>query len=175
MNDTDDELLDLVDENDMVVGTINRADYHKLVNESLGYIRAAELFIVNDKGQVWTPVRTADKTIAPNGYDYSASGHVGAGETYLQALIRETKEEINLDISENELVFMAKIKSDDIRYFRSLYMLRSNVAPEFNPNDFVSAAWLQPDELIASIANGHPAKQSLRASVAMLVDYLANR
>ena len=76
----DDEILDLVDRDDNVIGTINRMDYDRMVAENLGYLRAVHLFILNSRGQIFVPIRTADKTVAPNGCDYSAGGHVGTGE-----------------------------------------------------------------------------------------------
>lgn len=169
----DDELLDLADENDTVIGTINRKDYNKLIEEQLGYIRASELFILNSEGKLWVPIRTATKTIAPNGYDYSAAGHVGSGDDYLQTIIREAKEEINLDITAVDLEYIDKMRSDVERYFRSVYLLRSDVTPTFNPHDFVSAQWLTPTELLASVDGGHPAKASLRTTVERLQDYLS--
>lgn len=168
----DDELLDLVDENDIVIGTINRKDYKKLIALNLGYIRAAELFIINNEGKLWIPIRTATKTIAPNGYDYSAAGHVESGSDYVDTIIRETKEEINLDISQDELEFIAKMRSDDVKYYRSIYLVRANVTPTFNPDDFVSAEWLTPLQLINKINEGHPAKSSLLETVQKLLDYL---
>ncbi|HEX8182936.1 MAG TPA: NUDIX domain-containing protein [Candidatus Saccharimonadales bacterium] len=170
----DNEILDLVDENDSVIGTINRKDYSQLLAESLGYIRASELFIVNDEGKIWIPVRTAAKTIAPNGYDYSAAGHVEAGDTYIDTIIRETKEEINLDIHAGQLELVAKMKSDNVRYFRSIFLVHSNATPEFNKDDFTSAEWLTPAELIARIDGGHPAKASLRESVVALQEHLGS-
>lgn len=171
----DDEILDLVDGNDSVIGKINRKDYSKLLAENLGYIRASELFILNDGGKLWIPVRTAKKTIAPNGYDYSAAGHVEAGDSYIDTIIRETKEETNLVVTHDQLEFVAKMKSDDVKYFRSIYLARSNATPEFNTDDFVSAAWLTPAELISNIDNGHPAKSSLRETVITLSEYLRTR
>ena len=169
----DDELLDLVDGHDTVIGTINRKDYVTLMQDRLGYIRASELFIVNDEGKIWTPIRTADKTIAPNGYDYSAAGHVESGGDYLETIIRETKEEINLDVSKQQIEFVAKLKSPSIRYIRSIYLLRSNDTPLFNTSDFISAEWLTPAELIQNIDAGHAAKSNLRNTILVLQNYLA--
>ncbi|MBC7708153.1 NUDIX domain-containing protein [Polaromonas sp.] len=169
-----DEILDLVDENDSVIGTIKRSDYKNLLEQNLGYIRASELFIINDDSKIWIPVRTSTKTIAPNGYDYSAAGHVESGDDYTETIIRKTKEEINLDVTEDKLQLVAKMKSDDVRYFRSVYMLRSNVTPSLNPDDFISAEWLTPDEVIHNIDTGHPAKSSLRETILVLKDYLSS-
>lgn len=170
-----DEILDLVDDNDKVTGTIKRSEYKNILEQNLGYIRASELLIINSDGKLWIPVRTPTKTIAPNGYDYSAAGHVESGDDYTSTIIRETKEEINLDIAEEELQFVAKMKSEDVRYFRSVYLLRSDNTPTFNPDDFVSAEWLTPDEVIRNIDLGHPTKTSLRETVLVLKDYLKSR
>lgn len=171
----DDELLDLVDENDLVIGTINRKNYNKLLEENLGYIRASELFILNNEHKLWIPIRAATKTIAPKGSDYSAAGHVESGTTYIDTIIRETKEEVNLDITKAQVEFVGKMKSEDVKYFRSIYLLRSNITPEYNADDFMSAEWLTPDELIANIDNGHTAKSSLRETVLVLKKYLETK
>ncbi len=168
----DDEILDVVNGHDEVISTVNRKDYKQFLQDGTGYIRAAELFIINSQGQLWIPVRTANKTIAPNGYDYSAAGHVGAGENYLETIIRETKEEINMDITPDDIEFVAKLKSVSVRYIRTIYLLRSDKTPHFNPDDFVSAQWLEPADLIAGIDSGHPAKSNLRDTVVTLQTYL---
>lgn len=169
----DDELLDLVDKNDTVIGTINRMDYDRLLSKNIGYIRAADLFILNNKGQLYTPVRTAHKTIAPNGYDYSVGGHVGSGDDYIRTIVREAQEELNIEISPNKIELVAKTVSDTIKYIRSVYLLRSSETPIFNPDDFVSAEWLYPNEVIEKIDNGHPAKSNLKETILLLQDYLA--
>ena len=168
----DDELLDLVNREDQVIGTINRKDYAQLLESDLGFIRATQVFLVNDSGLVYIPVRTAHKTIAPNGFDYSAGGHVGAGDEYAPALVREAKEELNLDVDESDLELIAKVVEEEIRYINSIYLLRTNQTPELNPDDFVSAEWLTPEQLIAKIDAGHPAKDSLRGATIKLQEYL---
>lgn len=164
-----DELLDLVDGNDAVIGTIWRSEYQKMVDCKLGYIRAVEMFIVNSKGQLWIPKRTADKKIAPNGLDYSMGGHVSTGETYIESALREIQEELNLDLKEKDLEFIEKFAPLDLPYFRTLYTYKSDAAPSYNPNDFVSAEWLTPQELIAKLDAGVPAKTNMRETVSVLL------
>ncbi len=170
----DDEILDVVDGHDQVIGTVNRKDYNQFLQDDSGFIRAAELFIINSQGQLWVPVRTAHKTIAPNGYDYSAAGHIESGEDYLETIVRETREEINLDIKPNDIEFVAKLKSLSIKYIRCIYLLRTDKTPEYNPDDFASAEWLTPAELISKIDGGHPAKRNLRDTIIALEAYLAS-
>lgn len=170
----DDELLDLVDRDDHVIGTINRMDYRQLFSGKIGYIRAADMFILNSKGQIYTPIRTSDKTIAPNGLDYSVGGHVGSGENYLSTIIREAKEELNLNISGEEIEQIAKTISDELRYIRCIYLMRSDKTPRLNPKDFVSAEWLDPLDVINKIDSGYPAKSNLRETIVILRSYLSS-
>lgn len=160
-----DELLDIVNKDDEVIGTILRSNYDQLVEQKLGYIRAVEMFIQNDEGQLWIPTRTADKKIAPNGLDYSMGGHVESGESYEESALREIEEELNLKIDPSKLEFIKKFKPGVIPYFRNFYIYRSNESPVYNPNDFVGAEWLSPDEILKKIDSGMPAKTSLRETV----------
>ncbi|HJP96857.1 MAG TPA: NUDIX domain-containing protein [Candidatus Saccharimonadales bacterium] len=170
----DNEILDVVDGHDRITGTVNRKDYKQFLQEARGFIRASELFIMNDAGKLWVPVRASNKTIAPNGYDYSAAGHVESGGNYLGAMIREAQEEIGLQLREDQLEFFAKLKTRSIRYICCVYLLRSNQAPVLNPHDFQSAEWLTPAELLERIDGGHPAKSNLREAVLALQAYLAD-
>ena len=165
----DDELLDIVNENDEVIGTILRSNYDELVEKKLGYIRAVEMFIQNDEGKLWVPTRTADKKIAPNGLDYSMGGHVESGEEYTESALREIEEELNLTIDPEKLEFVTKFRPGLIPYFRSFYIYRSNETPAYNPNDFVGAEWLSPEEILQKLDGGVPAKTSLRETVESLV------
>lgn len=169
MTNINDELLDLVDGDDNVTGTIWRSEYQKLVDDKLGYIRAVEMLIQNEKGQLWIPKRTADKRIAPNGLDYSMGGHVSAGETYLESALREIREELNLELEEKDLLFIAKFAPLDLPYFRTLYIYKSNETPLYNPHDFVSAKWLTAVELLAKLDSGVLAKTNMRETISVLI------
>jgi isopentenyldiphosphate isomerase len=167
-----DEILDIVDINENVVGKIARKDSHRVAIEKLGYIRVADLFLLNSLGKIWVPIRTADKVIAPCGYDFSVGGHVESGDNYMQTLIREVKEEINMDIDEKDIEFISNITYDDRACKQNLYLLRTDTTPKFNLNDFVSAEWLTPARLIQSIDSGHKTKSNLKSSVMLLQEYL---
>lgn len=164
----EDELLDLVNGNDEVIGTVYRSEYDAMVAEKRGYIRTAELLIQNDEGKYWIPTRGPHKKIAPNGLDYSMGGHIDSGETYEEGALREIKEELNLDLAPEDLEFVTKFPPAELAYFRVLYRYRSNDTPEYNPDDFVGAEWLSLDELSERLKSGVPAKTSLRETVDFL-------
>jgi isopentenyl-diphosphate delta-isomerase len=163
-----DEILDLVDETDKVIGTISRSNANVLTSGKL-YIRAADMYIVNDKGELWVPKRTENKVIAPGGLDFSVGGHVETGENYLSTILRETEEELNLQLTPEDVVLIDIIRRDDTQYFSALYLHRSNTEPQFNPDDFVSAEWLSPEALIQKIDSGTPAKGNVRFAVETLI------
>ena len=67
------------------------------------YHNTAHIWFYSKNGEILLQQRAASKTICPLLWDVSVAGHVDAGETIIQAAIRETKEEIGLSISENDL------------------------------------------------------------------------
>lgn len=154
----DDEILDLVDANDQVISTIARSDTAQL-GPNFGYIRASEAFIMNTKGQLWTPKRTLTKKISPGGYDFACAEHVGTGETYDEAIVRGFQEELNLTITMNDLIPLGILRPvSALNYFRAIYVYKSDSAPEYNSDDFTGYEWLTPNEIRDNIAQGMPAK-----------------
>src|SRR5487761_1499028 len=99
MNEND-EFLDLANASDEVVGTIRRGDMVKLGYRSpKGFVRFAVAFLVNDKAEVWVPIRGLHKSIAPGGCDFSVAEHVLSGETYDKAIERAFIEEAGMEVS----------------------------------------------------------------------------
>jgi isopentenyl-diphosphate delta-isomerase type 1 len=88
------EYLDIVDEEDRVVGKALRETCHR--NPQLIH-RAVHLFLFNSKGELYLQKRGADKDIAPDLWDTSVGGHVDAGESWEHAAQRELREELGLD------------------------------------------------------------------------------
>ena len=166
----DEEILDLVNDKDEIIGKIKRSEVGRLVPEKLGYIRASDMFIKNSEGKLWIPKRTPDKTIAPNGLDYSCGGHVSAGDDYDTTITKEVEEELNFSLDPSKLHFVTKFVPASTPYFRAVYIYDSNETPAFNPNDFVSAEWMFPTDLLAKIDAGVPAKTSIRETVLKLLE-----
>ena len=171
LSDEPDELLDLVTEDDIVVGTVTREEVAQQMMDLPGMVRSSNLFMINSKGEVWVPKRSPHKKTAPNGYDYSAGEHVQAGETYLAAMVRGMQEELNLSVSSEELEHLGKISNAPlgIPYFNDIYIYRSDEVPQYNTDDFVSYEWLTPAALQQKLKDGAPAKRDLTLAVAELI------
>ena len=86
------ELVDLIDEDDRVVG---RADRHDMRTRNLLH-RAVYIFVTNSSGQLFVHQRTATKDIFPAFWDLTVGGVVGSGESYADAATRELCEELGI-------------------------------------------------------------------------------
>ncbi len=130
------EIIDIVDEHDVVIGQKKRTELDKTLGS--GNFRAINAFIENDKGQLWIPRRTATKKLFPLALDTSVGGCVAAGESYEQAFARETVEEINIDIKDVSYSFVAYVtpQHHGVSGFMKVYKIYSNHTPNYNPEDF---------------------------------------
>lgn len=155
-----DEYLDLVDEDDQVIGRELRSEIYA---EGLSNFRVINAFIVNAKGEFWIPRRSLTKRLFPLCLDMSVGGHVESGETYDQAFARETKEEVNLDVAKVPWRFLAKLtpRQDKVSAYMHVYEIRRDETPRYSLDDFMEHYWFAPQDLLARIAAGECAKSDL--------------
>ncbi len=155
-----DECLDLVDENDKVIGKKKRSEVY---NENLSNFRVVNAFIVNSKGEMWIPRRTAHKRIFPLCLDVSMGGHLKSGERYDQALKRETKEELNIDTDTAQIRLLGFLtpRKNNVSAFMNVYEIKMDKAPNYNKKDFTEYFWLTPKALFERIEKGEKTKDDL--------------
>ena len=65
--------------------------------------KTVHLWIRNSKGELLLQKRAPDKETHPDMWDISCAGHVGAGDTTINAAVRECSEEIGLSINQQNL------------------------------------------------------------------------
>jgi isopentenyldiphosphate isomerase len=87
-----DEIFDVVNERDEVIGQQPRREVHR---RGLMH-RAVHVLVFNAAGQVFLQKRSMQKDRQPGVWDSSASGHVDAGEDYDACALRELGEELGL-------------------------------------------------------------------------------
>ena len=147
------ELIQIVDENGNFIGQI--IDKEEAHDKNLLHNEVAA-FIINDKKQVLLQKRSANKRFNPNKWALCA-GHVDAYESLGDAILREIKEEVGLDISKDDLhqfgerEFTIRDSNSHITYF---YYIRSNL----NEKEFIiqkeelsEVKWFDIDEVIDMI------------------------
>lgn len=124
------EYFDILDENGNKTGkTKLRSEVHK----DGDWHKAIHIWIINDNGDILLQRRCATKDSNPNMLDISCAGHLTAGDDSLSGAIRELKEELNLDIKQEDLQFIKTLKRSS-KYtetfinneFDDLYILRTN-------------------------------------------------
>ena len=87
------EIFDVVNEQDEVVGRNTRAEVHRL---GLRH-RAVHVLVFNSKGEIFLQKRSQTKDTFPGAWDSSAAGHLDCGEDYDGCAIREMREELGID------------------------------------------------------------------------------
>ncbi len=88
-----DELFDLVDRDDRVVGTARREEVHG--NPGLIH-RVAHVLVFDGPRRIYLQKRGMSKDVQPGKWDTSVGGHVHSGERYAEAAVREMEEELGI-------------------------------------------------------------------------------
>ena len=111
---------------------------------------------LNTGAEVLVQKRSANNTKWPNKYDISAAGHIDLGESPVEAAIRETKEEIGLEVTESKLkeIFTLKFHKEANNgiienEFQWVYLLEIGEDKDFIIQDSVldSILWMSLDDL----------------------------
>lgn len=141
------ELFDVVDAADRVIGTAPRSVVH--ANRWLH--RAVHIFVFNTRGELLIHKRSATKDEHPSVYNSSASGHLHAGEDYAAAAARELEEELGLTAS---LEFVHKFAASPVTSyeFSVLYRAVTDAPPRFDPEEIECGAFYAPADIAAWIA-----------------------
>lgn len=83
-----------------------------IAHEKGMFHKSIHVWIVNSKGELLVQRRNANKKTYPNMLDTSFAGHVSSGESLTEAILREGKEELGLEIDLNCLNYLFAIKSE---------------------------------------------------------------
>lgn len=140
-----DELFDVVDAQDVVVGQERRGVVHA---EGLRH-RAVHVFLVNKVGEVFLQKRSRLKDVHPGVWDSSAAGHLEVGEGYEAAARRELREE--LDQEGEELTRIAGLSASEATgwEFVALFEAQKQGGLRFPCSEVETGLWMVPEEIDA--------------------------
>lgn len=124
------EIVDIVNENDEVIGKTSKNEAH----EKPLYHRIVGVWFYNSKGQVFLQKRSFQKKDLPGYLEWTVSGHVASGETYEEALVRETQEETGVSAKVDNFVFLGQFIPNLHRDGRPVTHLRKIYALKFDGN-----------------------------------------
>ena len=97
------ELIDVLNEDGTKTGKVVT---RKEVHEKGLWHRIVVIAIIDKEGHILMQQRAKAKETNPEKWDVSVAGHVSAGQTSIEAAIREVKEEIGIDLEEKDLQYM---------------------------------------------------------------------
>jgi isopentenyldiphosphate isomerase len=100
------ELLNIVDDDDEIIGEETRVDIHKN-----GYLhREIHVYFVTPNNEIIFQHRAKDKDTYPDLLDATVGGHVEIDHGYLETALKETEEETGMKLEESDLILINKIK-----------------------------------------------------------------
>ena len=138
------EIFDVVNERDEVVGRRPRAEVHRL-----GLLhRAVHVLVFNRRGQIFLQQRSRTKDRQPGLWDSSTSGHVDSGETYDTAAERELLEEIGLKPAKKpRRLFKLEACVETDQEFVWVYRCDADGPFVLNPQEIDKGDWFTPEEI----------------------------
>jgi isopentenyl-diphosphate delta-isomerase type 1 len=149
-----DELFDVVDPGDHVVGRASRREVHarKLLH------RAIHVLVHDPNGHLFLQRRSMAKDTFPGCWDSSCSGHVDAGEDYPRAAWRELGEELGWHDTSLPLRPLLKLCASPETGFEfiQIFLLGPLSGPfDLNPEEITGGRWIVPGELDILVSE-HP-------------------
>ncbi len=148
--DNNAEIFPIVDENGSVIGSASRGKCHdgsKLLHP------VVHLHLFNEKGELYLQQRPLWKDIQPGKWDTAVGGHVDFGEEVADALVREVREELGIEVLEPRFllryVFESERERELVNVFTAVYSGDVHPSDELDGGRF----WCV-DEVRSAIGSG---------------------
>jgi isopentenyl-diphosphate Delta-isomerase len=145
-----DELFDVVDEQDRVIGRARRADVHA---QRLRH-RSVHVLCFDPAGRVFLQRRSLLKDSAPGCWCASCSGHVDAGEEYAAAAVRELAEEIGARVAGAEALtpwLRLEATRETGMEFVWVYRVAHSGPFTLHPAEIMDGAWFERAQVDALV------------------------
>ena len=161
---TKEEMADVLDDKGNKTGqTMTETEIHE---KGIPH-RTADVYILNDKGEIFLQKRSPSVIVFPNVFYLSAGGHLSAGETSEEAVVRETREEIGVVYAPRDLIHLGEAKDTQafndgkyvIHHFTDTYLIKDNLSREMihiDHNEVSDFMWIPWREFESNIKNKDP-------------------
>jgi len=138
------EMFDVVDESDRVIGREARAEVHRR-----GLLhRAVHVLVFNSRGELFLQKRSKGKDTFPGAWDSSSSGHLCCGEEYDACAVRELQEEIGLRPAQSpEGLFKVEACAETDQEHVWVYRCFSDGPVALNAEEVETGEWFSPDKV----------------------------
>lgn len=106
------EILEIVDENDNVIGQETKEIIHQ--KELLH--RDIHIWFITPEEEIVFQHRSKNKKLLPDKLDATVGGHVELNASYEETAVKEALEETGINIDVNKLIFLAKMKNSAVNH-----------------------------------------------------------
>lgn len=153
------EYFDVLKEDGTKTGIVKERDQ---VHKDGDWHGSVHIWIIRDD-KVLLQKRGADKESYPSCYDAACTGHVDAGEDYLTAAVRETKEEISIKSEKENFQFLFEQKlcffsgAFISKEINQVYLLDESVDLEgltYQKEEIEGLIWIGCDQLLFDLEQG---------------------
>lgn len=151
------EKLDIYDRNRNLTGKIALRTQEDALDDG-EFIVALRAWVINHEDKILFTRRSFNKT-QPGRWE-PTGGLLTAGETSLQGIKRELKEEIGLEVNDDEITLLeTKVEIEEhekVNIFRDIYLVRKNITEKdlnFSDKEVIDAKFITIEEMIAMIDN----------------------
>ncbi len=141
------EMVDLVDEGDRVVGVAPRSEVR---SRNLLHREVAAI-CRNAAGAIYVHRRTETKDVFPSMHDMWVAGVVSSGETYAEAVRRELREELGISGAEPVFLFKHRYRDDHLNWWTEAFEVRWDGPIRHQPEEVAWGAFLPEAELLAKL------------------------
>jgi 8-oxo-dGTP pyrophosphatase MutT (NUDIX family) len=159
-----DELVDVVDAEDRVIGTVTRRE----MRERRLRHRCTFVVVRDPAGRVLVHRRSPHKDLWPSCWDLAAGGVVVAGEDWEAAAARELAEELGIRGVPLEPLGSGRYRDADVDEVARMWTVTWDGPVAFDDGEVVEAHWVDLDELRTRLARDQFVPDS-RALVADLL------
>lgn len=151
------EKLDIYDKNRQKTNKTIYRDEDVLLNDN-EFIVALRAWVINYENKILFTRRSFNKT-QPGRWE-PTGGLLTSGETSLEGIKRELKEEIGLKVLDNEIELLnTQVETEEhekVNIFRDIYLVRKDITEKdlnFSDNEVIDAKFITIEEMINMIDN----------------------
>ena len=173
------EYIDIVDKNGKPTGqTASRDEVH---SKGLKH-RHIHVWITNSTGEILLQKRAENKKIFPNLWAMAIEGHVSAGESLDETIIKEAMEELFIKLTADELNFLFEYSGrmdfgpEKIEnYVNSVFIVHKNIPIdqiEIDKSEVADVKWMPWRKYKKELETENPAYRPYKQEFLKLFEYL---
>ncbi len=148
------ELWEVLDDKGNPTGEIMKKYDKKVFDRGL-YHLGSDVWIINSENKILIQKRSENKRLEPNVWAMTG-GSVIVGENSLETIVREAKEELDIEIDPNKLELVTKFKTGNV--WIDTYILKNDYdisKMKFQKEEVSDARWATWNEIDELVKEGN--------------------